>query len=163
VTGTPKPSPTQEGLTPDCTRFYMIVNEENCDQVVTAFGNTFTFADFYKWNPAVGPACTSLWKETYYCVGVPGTPTAAPSTTQPPTTTTTTQPTGPTPTQTGIISTCQRYHQAVEGDTCDVIVNKYGTFTLAQFYEWNPAVGADCKGLLRGNYYCIGKYHDSTR
>ncbi|KAK1711770.1 hypothetical protein BDP67DRAFT_468696, partial [Colletotrichum lupini] len=48
------------------------------------------------------------------------------------------------------------HHQAVSGDTCQGIVNKYGTFDLNQFYGWNPAVGNTCSGLWLGYYYCIG-------
>lgn len=159
MTGTPKPSPTQEGLTPDCIRFYKVVEGDTCDKIVAAHGNTFTFADFYKWNPGVGSGCRDLWRETYYCVGVPGTPTAAPTTTSPPITTTTTNPTKPSPTQPGIPANCQRFHQAAEGETCQDIVDRYGTFTFANFYYWNTAVGSDCKNLLVGYYYCIGKHH----
>lgn len=59
----------------------------------------------YTWNPAVGSDCSSLFLGYYYCVGVPGTPTSKPSVTSVPTTTS--PPAGPTPTQTGIISSCE--------------------------------------------------------
>ena len=96
--------------------------------------------------------CKGLWPDYYYyCVGVPGTPTSRPTTTKP-----TTSP-GPSPTQSGIVSNCQRYYQAKEGDGCRDIVDSIGTFTFADFLTWNPAVGADCGGLWVGYYYCIGK------
>lgn len=41
------------------------------------------------------------------------------------------------------------------GDTCQVIVDKYKTFTLAQFYAWNPAVGNACETLWMGYDVCI--------
>lgn len=56
------------------------------------------------------------------------------------------------------MSDCNRWHQVVNGDTCDGIVKTYGTFSLAQFYAWNPAVGTSCLSLWLGYWYCIGKY-----
>ncbi|RYO96244.1 hypothetical protein DL763_003318 [Monosporascus cannonballus] len=153
-TGDPKPSPTQDGLIDTCIRFYLAVAGDTCDKIVKAHG-TFTFDQFLKWNPAVGKDCSGLWAKTYYCVGIPGTPTARPATTSKPTTTTK-APAGPTPTQDGIVSNCKRYHLAVAGDTCQRIVDKYGAFSLANFKTWNPAVGSDCSGLWLGYYYCIG-------
>lgn len=149
-TGTPKPSPTQKGLVDTCTKFYRAVKDDTCSGIVAAYG-TFTLADFVEWNPAVGADCSGLWVEYYYCVGVPGTPTSRPTTTKP-----TTSP-GPSPTQSGIVSNCQRYYLAKAGDGCQKIVDSFGTFTLADFLKWNPAVGVDCGGLWVGYYYCIGK------
>lgn len=106
----------------------------------------------YKWNPAVGSDCTSLWVGYYVCVGVPGTPTTLTTTTK----ATTTAPTGPTPTQSGITSKCTNYYLVSSGDTCANIVSKYGTFSLSDFYSWNPAVGSDCSGLWTGYYVCVG-------
>jgi hypothetical protein len=126
----------------------MAVSGDTCNKVVAKYG-TFTLDQFLSWNPAVGADCSGLWLGYYYCVGVPGTPST--------TTTTTTTPAGPSPTQTGIIYSCSRYHKAVNGDTCVRIVDQYGTFTLDQFLSGNPAVGADCTGLWLGYYYCIGE------
>jgi hypothetical protein len=128
------------------------VSGDTCDIIASKHGDTFTFADFLRWNPAVGSACSGLWADYWYCVAVPGT-----GTTPGPGPTTTTQPTGPTPTQDGIAADCQRYHLAGSGDSCQRIVDQYGTFSLADFYGWNPAVGNTCSGLWAGYYYCIGK------
>ncbi|KAJ2970858.1 hypothetical protein NUW58_g9574 [Xylaria curta] len=147
-TGTPKPSPTQEGLIESCTTFYKAVKGDTCDKVVTKYG-TFTATQFKEWNPAVGEDCSGIWAETYYCVGIPGTPTSPP----------TTSPTGapkPSPTQEGLIESCTTFYKAVKGDTCDKIVSKYGTFTAADFFKWNPAVGSDCSGIWAETYYCVG-------
>ncbi|KAI0439810.1 hypothetical protein F4803DRAFT_529643 [Xylaria telfairii] len=152
-TGTPKPSPTQEGLIESCTTFYKAVKDDTCDKIVSAYG-TFTKAEFIKWNPAVGNDCLALWAATYYCVGIPGTPTTRPTTTT--TTATSTGTPKPSPTQEGLISSCVRFYKAVKDDTCDKIVSNYGTFTKAQFIQWNPAVGSDCLGLWAETYYCVG-------
>ncbi|KAI1202455.1 hypothetical protein F5X97DRAFT_319141 [Nemania serpens] len=142
------PSPVQEGITGECKVYYKAIAGDDCSKIVAKYG-TFTFADLLKWNPAIGETCSGLWLGYYYCVGVAGTPT------QPPPTSTTTTTVG-VPTQTGIIPGCQRWHKAVSGDSCANIVSKYGTFTLQQFVQWNPAVGADCSGLWLGYNYCIG-------
>lgn len=109
----------------------------------------FSLEQFYTWNPAVGTQCGGLWLDYYYCVAVKGTPAS-------PTTTTKAPSSGPTPVQSGIASNCQRYHLVKSGDSCQAIVDQYKTFSLTQFYGWNPAVGSSCQGLWLDNYVCIG-------
>ncbi|KAM5453917.1 hypothetical protein MaudCBS49596_002542 [Microsporum audouinii] len=65
-------------------------------------------------------------------------------------------PPGPSQVQGGIATDCQRYHQVKSGDSCQNIVDTYKTFTLNQFYSWNPAVGKSCESLWLGYYVCIG-------
>ncbi|GAA83940.1 class V chitinase [Aspergillus luchuensis IFO 4308] len=60
--------------------------------------------------------------------------------------------TTPTAVQTGIASDCTEFYYAVQGDTCATIAAAYG-ITLAEFNEWNPAVGTDCAGLWAKEYY----------
>lgn len=139
------PSPVQDGITAQCKTYYKAVSGDDCTKIVAKYG-TFTFADFLKWNPAVGETCSSLLLGYYYCVGVTGTPTQKPSTTA----------TTSVPTQTGIVKNCQRWYKAATGDTCAGIVSKFGTFTLDQFLKWNPAVGSGCTSLYPGYNYCIG-------
>ncbi|KAI4125114.1 MAG: hypothetical protein LQ338_004442 [Usnochroma carphineum] len=62
---------------------------------------------------------------------------------------------GPSPTQSGITSRCTKYYKTVSGDTCQVISDRFGTFSVAQFETWNPAVGNDCSQLFLSYYYCI--------
>ncbi|BCS04473.1 uncharacterized protein AKAW2_80274S [Aspergillus luchuensis] len=62
--------------------------------------------------------------------------------------------TTPTAVQTGIASDCTEFYYAVQGDTCATIAAAYG-ITLAEFNEWNPAVGTDCAGLWAKEYYCV--------
>lgn len=61
----------------------------------------------------------------------------------------------PTATQTGIVSSCVAWYRADSGDTCDIISEIFGTFSKAQFLQWNPAVLSDCSGLVIGDYYCV--------
>jgi hypothetical protein len=107
------PSPTQDGLISICNNFYKIVKGDTCAKIVQAYG-TSNVAQFTQWNPAVGDDCSGLWTQTHYYVGVPGTATVRPSSSAP----VSTAPSGPSPTQDGIISTCTQYHKAVSGDTC---------------------------------------------
>jgi LysM repeat protein len=144
------PSPTQDGIISTCKTFYKVASGDTCQKIVDKYG-TFALTDFYNWNPAVGSDCSGLWVGYYVCVGLPSTPT---TTNRP--TTTTKAPSGPSPTQDGIVSTCKTFYKVASGDTCQKIVDKYGTFSLTDFYNWNPAVGRDCSGLWVGYYVCVG-------
>ncbi|KAI4204249.1 MAG: hypothetical protein LQ350_001229 [Teloschistes chrysophthalmus] len=162
--------------------FYKVKDGDQCGSIVSSYG-TFSLADFYTWNPAVGTNCGSLLYHQYLhdnCTHWPipnaiwhnkllsdphidwdrnlrltiplGTPTTRSTTS---TTKTTSPASGPTPTQSGIISSCTKYYKAVSGDSCQVISDKFGTFTVAQFEAWNPAVKSDCSQLYLDYYYCI--------
>ncbi|KZL80954.1 hypothetical protein CI238_10906 [Colletotrichum incanum] len=151
-TGPKKPSPTQESLIDSCVKFHKALAGNICNKIINLYG-ALTFEDFYKWNPAVGPDCSGLWAQTYYCVGIPGTSTGAPISTA---ALASTGPTKPSPTQDGLIDACTGFYEAVAGDTCDRIVRSYGPFNLADFYKCNPAVGTSCSGLWAETYYCVG-------
>ena len=108
TTGSPKPSPTQEGLIESCTSFYFAVENDNCAKIVNLFG-TFTMRDFVSWNPAVGDDYGGIWADTYYCVGIPGTPATRPVTSTKSTTTGNGVST-PLPTQPGMVTNCNKFH-----------------------------------------------------
>ncbi|KAH6953500.1 hypothetical protein DER45DRAFT_587025 [Fusarium avenaceum] len=149
-------SPAQDGLIESCTAFYKAKKGDTCAKVIAAYG-TFKFNDFFKWNPAVGEDCSGIWADTWYCVGVPGTPTGVPTKTM--ATTTTTKAAGsskPSTTQEGLIESCTSFHPAAKGETCAKIVSNFGTFDFDTFFKWNPAVGEDCSGIWAGYYYCVG-------
>ncbi|KAL5317171.1 hypothetical protein ACEPPN_014266 [Leptodophora sp. 'Broadleaf-Isolate-01'] len=146
------PSPVQEGIIMTCTSYYQAVAGDDCNKIVAKYG-TFAFADFLKWNPAVGATCNGLWLGYNYCVAVPGTSTTKPTTTTAPAPTSAV----PSPVQDGITAQCKVYYKAVSGDDCSKIIAKYGTFTFAEFLKWNPAVGSTCSGLWLGYNYCIDK------
>ncbi|KAI0140057.1 carbohydrate-binding module family 50 protein [Hypoxylon sp. NC0597] len=66
-------------------------------------------------------------------------------------------PTEPLVPRQGYISTCNKTYTVVSGDTCLVIINKQGnTFTLDQFYSWNPQVSSSCSNLYPGEAVCVG-------
>ncbi|GJC89962.1 lysM domain-containing protein ARB_05157 [Colletotrichum liriopes] len=150
------PSPVQEGIINTCTSYHKAVSGDDCGKIVAQYGS-FVFADFLKWNPAVGETCGGLWLGYYYCVAVPGTSTRTTTAASVPTSTV------PSPVQEGIINTCTSYHKAVSGDDCSKIVAQYGTFAFADFLKWNPAVGETCSGLWLGYHYCVAVPGTSTR
>lgn len=78
---------------------------------------------------AAGSDCQHLFLGYYYCVGVPGSPTTRPTTSATPTLT----PTRPSPTQSGIVSNCNKYYKVSDGDSGQGIVDKHGTFSLSSF------------------------------
>ncbi|KAH8896916.1 hypothetical protein GQ53DRAFT_639509, partial [Thozetella sp. PMI_491] len=87
--------------------------------------------------------CLNLWLGYGYCVGGPVTAT------------TTTSAGPPAPTQSGVISTCNKWYIVQSGDGCWAISNSYG-ISLDDFYAWNPSVGTDCSNLWLGYAVCVG-------
>ncbi|GKT62699.1 lysM domain-containing protein [Colletotrichum tofieldiae] len=147
--GISTPTPIQDGMVGNCNKFYKVKSGDGC--AVIASSNGVALADFYKWNPAVGNTCASLWLDVYVCIGVVG---STPTTTVATTTRAGNGVATPTPIQAGMTTRCKTFHLVVGGDTCYDIAAKAG-ITLNNFYAWNPAVGTNC-GSLWGQYYvCI--------
>ena len=57
-----------------------------------------------------------------------------------------------TPTDT--VSGCQQFYTLTSGDDCSTIETEFG-ITLAQFYQWNPSVAAQCTNLWLEEAYCV--------
>ncbi|GLA57787.1 hypothetical protein AtubIFM55763_003048 [Aspergillus tubingensis] len=74
----------------------------------------------------------------------------------------TTSASSPSPTQSGLSSSCDAFYYVKMGDSCRAIVDSYGNFKLNQFYSWNPAVKSDCFGLQPDYYVCIGVTGSTT-
>ncbi|KAF5852358.1 hypothetical protein GGP41_007761 [Bipolaris sorokiniana] len=79
---------------------------------------TFTAQNFVSWNTAVGDDCSGLWADTYYCIGVPGTPTTHPATSTTKPTTTGNGVSTPLPTQPVMITNCNKSHYTTKGVSC---------------------------------------------
>ncbi|KLO83407.1 uncharacterized protein FFB20_06853 [Fusarium fujikuroi] len=149
-----KPSPTQDGLIDTCTTFYKAKKGDTCAKIIAEY-KTFEFAEFFKWNRAVDKDCSGIWADTWYCVGVPGTPTAPATQTS----VSSIKPTGatkPSPTQEGLIDNCVSFYQAKKGDTCARIIAEHKSFNFDSFFKWNPAIDKDCSGIWAGYWYCVG-------
>ncbi|AEO68673.1 carbohydrate-binding module family 50 protein [Thermothielavioides terrestris NRRL 8126] len=129
-TVTAKPSPIAAGTTGNCTAWYLAVGSDDCSTIA------FVLSD-----------CSGIQDSVYYCVAVPGTP--ATRTAPLPTT-----PTGTLPTQTGVAANCTRYWLVSRDDSCDSIASAAG-IAKASLVAWNPALGADCKGLTPDYYVCV--------
>ncbi|KAM7214826.1 hypothetical protein V8F06_009816 [Rhypophila decipiens] len=157
--GIATPTPTEANMVGNCDRFHKVFAGDQCGNIATKYG--IPIASFYSWNPAVGNTCASLWADTYVCVRTIGF--VAPKTTTTTTTTTartTTTVAGgvatPTPTQTGMVSGCKKFHKVVAGDQCGNLATRY-SITLANFYSWNPAVGNNCQSLWAAYCVCVGR------
>ncbi|KFY26805.1 hypothetical protein V493_03857 [Pseudogymnoascus sp. VKM F-4281 (FW-2241)] len=60
------------------------------------------------------------------------------------------------PTQTGIVTNCNKFYDIVKGDDCETVAAAF-KITKKQFLAWNPAVSADCgTNFWIGNSYCVG-------
>ncbi|KAH8201826.1 hypothetical protein TruAng_004000 [Truncatella angustata] len=145
---------------PHCT------SNEDCGTLESEYG--ITHEQFLDWNTAVSDDCfTNFWGGYAYCVGVGSGDSGSASTTTAATATTTSSPatetsttTAPDPNQAGnVISTCNRFGQAQDGDWCTAFADRYG-LAYADFYSWNSVLGEDgsnCGGSFWGTYwYCIG-------
>ncbi|KAF9892628.1 hypothetical protein FE257_001030 [Aspergillus nanangensis] len=144
------PYPLQTGIVAECNRYHRVRENDNCASIAKAYA--ITLDDFYRWNPAVGSACETLWLGYHVCVGA--TKASPPST--PPTNPGTPTGAAPAPTQSGMTSACVQYYQAQPADTCiSIVTQKHPKISLTQFLDWNPGVGASCESLLAGYYYCV--------
>ncbi|KAK6358806.1 hypothetical protein TWF730_008125 [Orbilia blumenaviensis] len=153
--GVSTPTPIQAGMTTNCNKFYFVKSGDGCDPIARQFG--ITLANFYAWNPAIKNDCSGLWPDIYVCVGLIGS-TPTPATTTKTTTKSTTTAGGvvtPTPTQTGMVKNCKKFHFVQKQQTCEPIQKQYGV-TLAQLYQWNPAIGSTCQGMWAETYLCVG-------
>ncbi|KAJ5782877.1 hypothetical protein N7457_004651 [Penicillium paradoxum] len=163
------PSPIQTGMTDICYVYHFVVSGETCGAIASEAEIALT--EFYKWNPAVGTDCTNLIAGDYVCIKILGygisvsvvptpSPTSFTSSSAVVTATTSTTSIGngittPSPIQTGMVATCDKFYLVVSGDTCSAIAQNEN-IPLADFYAWNPAVGSSCASLGLGDYVCVG-------
>ncbi|KAI0505413.1 LysM domain-containing protein [Xylaria bambusicola] len=151
--GITTPQPTQPDIVDNCDKFYFVQKDESCD--VVAAKNGITTAQFQAWNKAVGSTCSGLWANAYACVSIIGHEPAT-TTTKKPTTTAGNGITTPTPTQSGMVGNCRKFHFVQRDQTCATIAKQYG-ISEADFIKWNPAVGGtSCGGLWANTYACVG-------
>lgn len=67
----------------------------------------------------------------------------------------------PSPIQTGMISTCDKFYLVASEDTCAAITTTAGV-SLTTFYAWNPAVGSSFADLEVSEYICIDIIRSTT-
>ncbi len=140
----------------NCNKFVLVNPGDTCD-IVAFYNGPISTENFVLWNGGVGGmACTSLQAGTYACIGVTGTVTA----------TTVTTPTAvvgangiatPTPTQSGMVTNCNKFVKVNPGDTCNIVAFYNGPISTENFVLWNGGVGGiPCTNLQAGTYACIG-------
>ncbi|KAF2261302.1 hypothetical protein CC78DRAFT_522009 [Lojkania enalia] len=157
-TGVATPSPVQDGQPANCNAWYKAVAGDGCWSIAnTAF---ITLDQFYEWNPAVGSDCSNgIWLNYYYCVGTTNNPQPTRSSNSV-TPTPTSGPAAPSPTQdNNIISSCNKFDKAVDGDACWSFANR-NEISLEQLGTWNSLLKPDGSGCAENfwlnYYYCVG-------
>lgn len=126
----PSTRPTQSGTATACTDFWLVGNQDTCNNIARQAG--ISLDDFHNWNRAVtAGSCAGLTADYYVCIGVDGqggggqtssvvSTTQTASTTRPATTTTAAQ----TPVQTpsaireGMALNCKKFYLQQPGDLC---------------------------------------------
>lgn len=140
----------------NCNSFLEAKPGDTCVSLVAKTSNAITFDDFVRWNPVVGAWCRNgLMAGTEYCVGIEMPTSVSPSSSPSITPAGTPAGAASVASKTG---TCNgNFYQATLGDTCQKVVDMFGTLTLEEFVAANPPVGKWCsKGLLIGAYYFVG-------
>ncbi|KAF9887252.1 hypothetical protein FE257_010380 [Aspergillus nanangensis] len=74
-TVTMPPDAISKGTTDRCTRWYLRASGESCDDISLSFGS-FSVKEFLDWNFGLEGKCDAIMVGTWYCVGVPDTPTS---------------------------------------------------------------------------------------
>lgn len=147
--GIPTPTPIQDDMVKNCNKFHFVEPGSSCQSILDT--NKISLATFFLWNPAVKADCSGLWVNTYACVGVVGGGPTSTIITSTKTTTTGNGITTPTPTQSGMVGNCDRFHFVETDQGCQEIADRY-SIPLSRLYTWNPALNGDCTGLWANVY-----------
>ncbi|PNP86077.1 hypothetical protein FNYG_01133 [Fusarium nygamai] len=145
------PEPIQEGMVANCNKFHYVTPTTTCQGVLDYY--KISLSDFIKWNPAVGEDCTNIWAGTNACVCVKGYTSSTTRDIKPNAVVDNGVAT-PSPVQAGLVKNCVKFHYISAQTTCHEVLNHH-KITMAQFAQWNPAVGEDCKTLWKGAYACV--------
>jgi hypothetical protein len=165
VNPTAAPAPTQVGIISTCNQYSQAKSGDDC--TTFASKNGVSTNNLYTWNTQLGidgANCnTELWIGYYYCIGVIGGAIA--TTTVKSSTSSSTSVSVPGPTQSGIISTCNKYASAPSGSYCSLFASTEG-ISLSDLYLWNTILGANGENcgteFFANEYYCIGVSSSST-
>ncbi|PTB40686.1 carbohydrate-binding module family 50 protein [Trichoderma asperellum CBS 433.97] len=153
-TGIITPTPIQSGMVSNCNKFYDVHSNDGCSAIASS--QNINLSSFYQWNPAVKTDCSGLQASVYVCIGVATTSASITTTSKPPTGVIT-----PTPTQSGMVSNCNKFYDVHSNDGCSAIASSQN-INLSSFYQWNPAVKTDCSGLQASVYVCVGTAATTT-
>ncbi|KFG84209.1 LysM and DUF180 domain-containing protein [Metarhizium anisopliae] len=123
--GVVTPMPTQPGMVDNCNKFYFVKEGDGCAGIASA--NGISIEDFAKWNTKVGPQCTGLWAKTVKT---------------------------PSPIQSDMINSCNKFHFVESGQSCQDIASRYGV-TVSELTNWNPKAGSDCSRIFGQTWACV--------
>ncbi|EZF72803.1 hypothetical protein H105_05086 [Trichophyton soudanense CBS 452.61] len=135
-----------------CKLYHQVLQGETCLEIALQYN--IPPQDLSRWNH-LGTRCSRLRPGRVICVGLQVTSNKPVPRSI---------PTGglwaedaPTPSQPNVSKNCVKWYKAQPNDNCKIIAEeKFHSFTLEQFIQWNPDVGMDCTRLYAGWYYCIG-------
>ncbi|KAI8273677.1 hypothetical protein K4K60_010537 [Colletotrichum sp. SAR11_57] len=168
ATMTLDPRPTQlplaTGVRDDCVFYFKgddyqyssdVFGYWNSNCEIAASNYNVDFDSFIAWNSlttnVTDPACV-FQVGLRYCGSWGLPPTQTTTTEEPEPTETGPQP--PAPTHEGQPEDCDGWHVVVSSDSCQSVADNAG-ISLATFFEWNPAVSADCtENFWLGQAYC---------
>ncbi|KAH9227041.1 carbohydrate-binding module family 50 protein, partial [Colletotrichum gloeosporioides 23] len=168
ATMTLDPRPTQlplaTGVRDDCVFYFKgddyqyssdVFGYWNSNCEIAASNYNVDFDSFIAWNSlttnVTDPACV-FQVGLRYCGSWDLPPTQTTTTEEPEPTETGPQP--PAPTHEGQPEDCDGWHVVVSSDSCQSVADNAG-ISLATFFEWNPAVSADCtENFWLGQAYC---------
>jgi LysM repeat protein len=153
------PSPTQSGIIAGCVLYSNASVGDSCDLFSQEHG--ITSDDLFAWNSVLGAdgayCQTEFWVGYFYCIGTKANQSTSTSTAATSTPTSSGQA-APSPTQSGIVSTCDKYAKANSGDNCPSFAQANGIST-AQLYTWNTQLGSNGSAcsteFWTGYYYCV--------
>ncbi|CAN9200651.1 unnamed protein product [Alternaria alternata] len=145
-----------------CTTIEITKYDETCSDMVKQISNSthrVTQEQFMGWNPHLMGPCDSMALGQRICVSPPGdywvsnTTIVSPPSGVPVYYTTATPV---WPTQSGSIENCGRYHEVVDGDTCNLVCLIYGV-TFAVLQKFNTYLNTDCTNLWLKSSVCVGE------
>ncbi|KAF2472769.1 uncharacterized protein BDR25DRAFT_220067, partial [Lindgomyces ingoldianus] len=135
---------------------------ETCASLTAQISNStrkVTQQQFFGWNQNIQGSCDDLALDQRVCTSPPGGHWSTNSTIISPTSGSSVYYTTATPlypTQTGSITNCGRYHEVVEGDTCNLVCLLYG-ITFAALRKFNTYLNVDCTNLWLKSSVCVGE------
>ncbi|CAJ0542419.1 Ff.00g000680.m01.CDS01 [Fusarium sp. VM40] len=137
------PTPSHGPMPTDCIHYHQAEADENCRDILKTY-SYLSKDQFFKYNPVLKMNCDGLWKGNWYCVGVKS------EVLMPPTVTET-----PSVIPGGSPKDCKVWYYTTGGETCDQLVNMFGTFSAKDFISMNPSVFDDCSNVEDNTWYCV--------
>ncbi|PLB45401.1 hypothetical protein P170DRAFT_319883, partial [Aspergillus steynii IBT 23096] len=177
------PKKTRPGQPSTCNKWHQVQYGDTCKRIKALY-STITMDNLLDWNPDLALDCDLPFAGWWVCVGVPQSPfsygyssgpVSLPETTPwTPTsrshwpysagaTLTDSEPDLPftataTPTslvQANTTKECRAWYQVNDWETCQDVVDLFGTFSVKEFIAWNPTVGDGCAAIQDNYWYCV--------